>query len=128
MKKGPGDPQKWSEIAPPSVLLPEALYDFQIVERAAFSSRGNLLLQGNSYLKSTLRLLLRRRVWGQICYLKNPLLKTTHSIFPIDQESTENLWKQNPVNWTSKVINESKERRIREAQLSPGKRFPQGQV
>ena len=39
---------------------------FQIVERAAFSSRGNLLLQGNSYLKSTLRLLfkqlLRRRV------------------------------------------------------------------
>ena len=36
--------------------------DFQIVERAALSSRGNLLLQGNSYLKSTLRLLLRRRV------------------------------------------------------------------
>ena len=35
---------------------------FQIVERAAFPSRGNLLLQGNSYLKSTLRLLLRRRV------------------------------------------------------------------
>ena len=35
---------------------------FQIVERAASSSRGNLLLQGNSYLKSTLRLLLRRRV------------------------------------------------------------------
>ena len=35
---------------------------FQIVERAAFSSRGNLLLQWNSYLKSTLRLLLRRRV------------------------------------------------------------------
>ena len=35
---------------------------FQIVERAAFSSCGNLLLQGNSYLKSTLRLLLRRRV------------------------------------------------------------------
>ena len=31
---------------------------FQIVEHAAFSSRGNLLLQGNSYLKSTLRLLL----------------------------------------------------------------------
>ena len=46
---------------------------FQIVERAVFSSRGNLLLQGNSYLKSTLRLLLRRRVWGQICYLKNHL-------------------------------------------------------
>ena len=35
---------------------------FQIVERAAFSSRGDLLLQGTSYLKSTLRLLLRRRV------------------------------------------------------------------
>ena len=35
---------------------------FQIVERAAFSSRGNLLLQGNSYLKSTLRLLSRHRV------------------------------------------------------------------
>ena len=35
---------------------------FQIVERAAFSSRGNLLLQGNSYLKSTLRLLLRHPV------------------------------------------------------------------
>ena len=35
---------------------------FQIVERAAFSSRGNLLLQENSYLRSTLRLLLRRRV------------------------------------------------------------------
>ena len=35
---------------------------FQIVECAAFSSRGNLLLQGNFYLKSTLRLLLRRRV------------------------------------------------------------------
>ena len=35
---------------------------FQIVEHAAFSSRGNLLLQGNSYLKSTRRLLLRRRV------------------------------------------------------------------
>ena len=35
---------------------------FQIVERAAFSSRGYLLLQGNSYLQSTLRLLLRRRV------------------------------------------------------------------
>ena len=45
---------------------------FQIVERAAFSSCGNLLLQGNSYWKSTLRLLLRRRVWGQICYLKTP--------------------------------------------------------
>ena len=56
---------------------------FQIVERAAFSSRGTLLLQGNSYLKSTLRLLLRRRVGGQICYLKNPLPKTPHSIFPI---------------------------------------------
>ena len=36
--------------------------DFQIVECAAFSSRGNLLLQENSYLNSTLRLLLRRRV------------------------------------------------------------------
>ena len=35
---------------------------FQIVERAVFSSRGHLLLQGNSYLKSTPRLLLRRRV------------------------------------------------------------------
>ena len=35
---------------------------FQIVEHAAFSPRGNLLLQWNSYLKSTLRLLLRRRV------------------------------------------------------------------
>ena len=36
---------------------------FPIVERAAFSfSRGHLLLLGNSYLKSTLRLLLRRRV------------------------------------------------------------------
>ena len=34
----------------------------QIVERAALSSRGNLLLQGNSYLKSTRCLLLRRRV------------------------------------------------------------------
>ena len=34
----------------------------QIVECAAFASRGHLLLQGNSYLKSTLRLLLRRRV------------------------------------------------------------------
>ena len=54
---------------------------FQIVEHAAFSSRGNLLLQGN-YLKSTLRLLLRRRVWGQICYLKNPLPKTPHSFSP----------------------------------------------
>ena len=30
------------------------------------------VLQGNSCLKSTLHLLLRRRVWGQICYLKNP--------------------------------------------------------
>ena len=44
----------------------------QMVERAAFSSRGNLLLQWTSYLKSTLRLLLRRRVSGQICYLKTP--------------------------------------------------------
>ena len=35
---------------------------FQMVQRAAFSSRGNLLLQWNSYLKSTPRLLLRRRV------------------------------------------------------------------
>ena len=35
---------------------------FQIVERAAFSSHGNLLLQGHSYLKSTRRWLLRRRV------------------------------------------------------------------
>ena len=35
---------------------------FQMVERAAFSSRGNLLLQGNSCLKLTLRLLLRRQV------------------------------------------------------------------
>ena len=36
---------------------------FQIVERAAFSSCGNLLLQWNSYSKKkTLRLLLRRRV------------------------------------------------------------------
>ena len=35
---------------------------FQIVECAAFSSRGNLLLQGNSYLKSTLRLLVRCQV------------------------------------------------------------------
>ena len=43
---------------------------FQIVERTAFSSRGYLLLQGNSCLKSTLRLLLRRRVRGQICYLR----------------------------------------------------------
>ena len=51
---------------------------FKTVERAAFSSRGSLLLQGNSYLKSTLRLLLRRRVGGQICYLKNPLPKTPH--------------------------------------------------
>ena len=56
---------------------------FSIVERAAVSSRGNLLLQGNSYLKSTLRLLLRRRVWGQTCYLKTPLPKTPHSIFPM---------------------------------------------
>ena len=55
---------------------------FQIVERAAFSLRGNLLLQGNSDLKSTLHLLLRRRVRGHICYLKNPLPKTPHSIFP----------------------------------------------
>ena len=39
---------------------------FQIVERAASSSCGNLLLQG------ALRLLLWRRVWGQIYYLKNP--------------------------------------------------------
>ena len=45
---------------------------FQIVECAAFSSRGNLLLRGHSYLKSTLRLRLRRRVWGQICYFWKP--------------------------------------------------------
>ena len=61
---------------------------FQIVERAAFSSGGNLLLQRNSCLKSTLRLLLRRRVWGQICYLKTPLLKTPHSIFPMDKNQS----------------------------------------
>ena len=55
---------------------------FQIVERAAGSSRGNLLLQGNSYLKSTLRLLLRRRVWGRICYLKNPPSENPPFDFP----------------------------------------------
>ena len=55
---------------------------FQIVERAAFSSHGNLLLQGNSYLKSTLRLLLRRRVWGQICYLKPPPSENSPFDFP----------------------------------------------
>ena len=55
---------------------------FQIVKRAAFSLRGNLLLQGNSYLKSTLRLLLRRRVWGQICYLKTPRSKNPPFDFP----------------------------------------------
>ena len=55
---------------------------FQIVERAAFSSRGDLLLQGNSYLKSTLRLLLQRRVWGQICYLKSPPSENPPFDFP----------------------------------------------
>ena len=37
--------------------------------------------KGILILKSTLRLLLRRRV-GQICYLKNPLPKTPRLIFP----------------------------------------------
>ena len=37
-----------------------------------FSLRGNMLLQGNPYWKLTLCLLLRRRVWGQIYYCKNP--------------------------------------------------------
>ena len=39
-------------------------------------------IQGNSYLKSTLRLLLRRRVWGQICYLKNPPSENPPFDFP----------------------------------------------
>ena len=55
---------------------------FQIAERAATSSRGNLLLQGNSYLKSTLRLLLRLRVWGQVCYLKYPPSENPPLDFP----------------------------------------------
>ena len=47
------------------------------------------------YLKSTLRLLLRRRVWGQICCLKNLLPKTPHSISqsfpqPKTAENSEN--------------------------------------
>ena len=42
--------------------LISVLLALRVVELAAFSLRGNLLLQGNSYLKSTLRLLLRRRV------------------------------------------------------------------
>ena len=46
----------------PTSLWKSLVLSFQIVERVAFSLRGNLFLQGNSYLKSTLRLLLRRRV------------------------------------------------------------------
>ena len=57
---------------------------FQIVERAAFSSRGNLLLQWNSYLKN--------RHFACYCDVgfedksviagNPPLPKTPHSIFP----------------------------------------------
>ena len=51
---------------------------FQIVERAAFSSRGNLLLQWNSYPKNYLRLFLTRESYFYFprLFLK-PLRKDT---------------------------------------------------
>ena len=55
---------------------------FQIVERAAFSWRRNLLLQGNSYQNLTLHLLLRPRFGGLLNYCKNPLPGTPPFEFP----------------------------------------------
>ena len=43
-KKGPGEPQKWSKIAPPSVPPPEALYDQRAAKGSTQKGVGHLFL------------------------------------------------------------------------------------
>ena len=54
---------------------------------AAFSLRGDLLLQGSSYSDLTLRLLLRPQFWGLLNYCENPPPNIPHSNFPKPERS-----------------------------------------